>query len=155
MSLGEVLYLVEPKKIYFKDLHYPTTESDHSIIELEFKIKPHFKKGTGYWKCNTNTLNHNDFTADMENLCREVNLAEIKDVKWWESCKQRFRRLIILHSCRLYDNTKRRIEAIENELREAQDFEFRNPGSNLEQIAVVENDSLNVWMKSARAQKLG
>ena len=39
---------------------------------------------------------------------------------------QRFKRLIILHSCRLSDNTKRRIEDIEYELREAQNFEFRN-----------------------------
>ena len=63
--------------------------------------------------------------------------AEIKDGEWWENCKYRFKRLIILHACRLAQNYRSKLTNLETELRELQLQAVGNPGYNMEQIKIV------------------
>ena len=51
--------------------------------------------------------------------------AEIKDGEWWENCKYRFKRLIILQACRLAQNYRSKLTNLETELRELQLQVFR------------------------------
>ena len=66
--------------------------------------------------------------------------AEIKDAEWWESCKVQFKRLIILHSCRLSQNYRAQLQALEAELRVLQAQALRNPGSNAEEIKIIKKN---------------
>jgi len=62
--------------------------------------------------------------------------AEIKDGEWWENCKYRFKRLIILQ-CRLAQNYRSKLTNLETELRELQLQALGNSGYNMEQIKIV------------------
>jgi len=67
-------------------------------------------------------------------LCTDCSNAEIKDAEWWEDCKYRFKRLIVLHSCRLAQNYRNKI----NDLETQHDLQAtRNPACNAEQIKII------------------
>ena len=57
--------------------------------------------------------------------------AEIKDGEWWENCKYRFKRLIILQACRLAQNYRSKLTNLETELRELQLQAVGNSGDNI------------------------
>jgi len=63
--------------------------------------------------------------------------AEIKDGEWWENCKYRFKRLIILYACRLAQNYRSKLTNLETELRELQLQAVGNSGDNMKQIKIV------------------
>ena len=116
---------------------FPCSLSDHSAVELTLAVKTHQNsKGPSYWKCNTKILDDTDFVEDLQDLCDNCMQAEIKDAEWWESCKVQFKRLIILHSCRLSQNYRAQLQALESELRVLQAQALRNPGSNAEEIKI-------------------
>jgi len=79
----------------------PCALSDHSAVGITLAGEYNFQKGPSYWKCNTTILNDTDFIADLEDLCADCSKADIKDAEWWKDSKYRFKRLIVLHSCRL------------------------------------------------------
>ena len=115
----------------------PSALSDHSAVELSLTGKNHTSKGPSYWKCNVKILDDSDFVADLEYLCTDCMQAEIKDGEWWENCKYRFKRLIILHACRLAQNYRSKLTNLETELRELQLQAVGNSGYNMEQIKIV------------------
>ena len=119
---------------------FPCSLSDHSAVELTLAVKAQQNsKGRSYWKCNTKILDDTDFVADLQDLCDNCMQAETKDAEWWESCKVQFKRLIILHSCRLSQNYRTRLQAFEAELRVLQAQNLRNPGSNAEEIKIIKS----------------
>lgn len=81
----------------------PTAVSDHCLYEIELTLRAprDSQTGPGYWKCNVSTLGDVDLIEDMKDLCESLMSIQLRDAEWWESCKTQFKRLIILHSCRL------------------------------------------------------
>ena len=93
----------------------PVADSDHSLVDFDVNIlSTAFTKGPGFWKCNVQVLSDNDFIEDLKYLCSNLMSDKSKDALWWEKCKNSFKRLIIMHSCRLSKNNKARIREIEN-----------------------------------------
>ena len=118
----------------------PTPDSDHSAVEMCINFADGIQtKGPGYWKCNVKVLDDCDFIADMTDLCAERMALANRDLEWWEESKARFKRLIVIHSCRLAANNRRRLNELESELRVLQQQELQNHGQHAEEIIRLKN----------------
>ncbi len=72
-------------------------------------------------------------------LWDNLSAQEIKDLNWWDNCKEKFKELIIIHSSRLKRNLRYKIEEVESKLRKAQKLDFQTPGTKREEIYVLKN----------------
>ena len=132
----------------------PCAFSDHSAVEITLTIKNTLRKGPSYWKCNVHILSDPDFTADLEDLCNQCMQAESKDSQWWENCKICFKRLLILHGCRLAQNYRSSLSALETELRELQLKSLRDTASTREQIKIVKDNISDLLQKKFEGAKI-
>ena len=122
----------------------PTPYSDHAMVSLLFKaFDVHlFSYGPGFWKCNVSVLNNIDFVSDFENLWEGLNSVDVQDGVWWETCKAKFKDLIILHSRNLTSDYRKTVRQLEAKLRHFYRLNYINPG---EFTAII--DSLNTSLK--------
>jgi len=133
----------------------PSSLSGHSAVELAFEAKNNNNsKGPSYWKCNTKTLEDEDFVADLQDLCANCMQTEIKDGEWWENCKVQFMQLIILHSCRLSQNYHSKLNSLETELRELQIHTLRSRESNVDEIKIVKNKMADLLREKVDGEKI-
>ena len=110
-------YLADSMKSWVENVsHKFCTVSDHFYTILDFKSFDNVsgRFGPGYWKHNTQVYDDPYFVTELTHLW-ENNLQNnaLKDDFWWENCKVQFKKLIIKHSRKLSDRTKKRIEELE------------------------------------------
>ena len=108
----------------------PTPYSDHAMVSLLFKAfdVDLFSYGPGFWKCNVSVLSNIDFVNDFENLWESLNSVDVQDGVWWETCKARFKDLIILHSRNLTSEYRKTVRQLEAKLRHYHRLNYINPG---------------------------
>jgi exonuclease III len=87
--------------------HLTINKTDHKAVNCNILLGNN-PKGKGFWKANINTFNDPFFKEDFHALWANVNKFEDKAYSgpWWESCKKKFKKLIMNHSCRLAENKK-------------------------------------------------
>ncbi len=57
--------------------------TDHSVINLILEQNKKSSKTKGYWKCNTDLLNHDDFCAYIKNIIAEFKVKRMPSgIKW-------------------------------------------------------------------------
>jgi len=133
----------------------PVPDSDHSIVQVTLNLPDSQSAGPGYWKCNTEVLNDQDLIADMEQLCaclREESAT--KNTAWWESAKERFKKLIILHSMRRADNTKRKIKDLERRIRESEEGIVHLAGKQEEHVMLLKKEMKDILDERAEGAKI-
>ena len=110
-------YLSESMKTWVKTVsHKVCTVSDHFYTILDFKSFDNNsgRFGPGYWKQNTRVFDDPLFVVELTSLWNNVLKNNVlKDDFWWENCKVCFKKLIIKHSRKLSDRTKKQIEKLE------------------------------------------
>lgn len=133
----------------------PTPDSDHSAVEMTIDFAGGMtKKGPGYWKCNVKVLEDDDFIADLTDLCGERMSLVCRDLDWWEETKKTVKRLIIIHSCRLAANNRRRLGGMESEVRVLQELELKNPGQHAEEIIRLKQQIKNLIDEISEGAKI-
>ena len=93
--------------------HKVCTVSDHFFTILDFKgfDNESGRFGPGYWKQNTKVYDDPLFVLDMNNLWQnDLQNNVLKDDFWWENCKVQFKKLIIRHSRKLSDRTRKQLK---------------------------------------------
>ena len=148
------LYVSTSLKPYLAACMIPCVFSDHSAVEISFAVQNSLQKGPSYWKCNVKILADSDLCADLEDVCMDYMQAEIKDAEWWENCKTRFKRLIVLHSCRLAQIYRSNLNALEAELRDLQLKSLHSPGSNAEQIKIIKSNIADMLQEKFDGSKI-
>ena len=148
------LYVSTSLKPYLAACMIPCVFSDHSAVEISFAVQNSLQKGPSYWKCNVKILADSDLCADLEDVCMDCMQAEIKDAEWWENCKTRFKRLIVLHSCRLAQIYRSNLNALEAELRDLQLKSLHSPGSNAEQIKIIKSNIADMLQEKFDGSKI-
>ena len=71
-----------------------STVSDHKCVHIKFGNFPStkYKIGPGIWKMNTEVINNQQFVNAIENIWWEaLNENNVKDLKWWDKCKEKFK----------------------------------------------------------------
>ena len=115
-------YLPDSMKSWVDNVsHLYCSASDHYYTILDFKgfDNESGRFGPGYWKQNTKVYDDPFFVLELTNLW-ENNLRNnaLKDDFWWEHCKLQFKKLIIKHSRKLSDRTRKQIEELEKSAKE-------------------------------------
>src|ERR1043165_4488780 len=93
--------------------------------------------------------------ADMEELCsclREDVTA--KDTAWWESTKERFKKLLILHSMRLADNTKCKVRDLERRIKDMQEMRVHVVGRQDEHLSFLKKELQGLLDERAEGAKI-
>ena len=110
-------YIPDSMKTWVDNVsHKVCTVSDHFFTILDFKgfDNESGRFGPGYWKQNTKVYDDPLFVLDMNNLWQnDLQNNVLKDDFWWENCKVQFKKLIIRHSRKLSDRTRKQIEELE------------------------------------------
>jgi exonuclease III len=133
----------------------PVPDSDHSLVQLTINLEDLQTTGPGYWKCNTSILNDPDLVADMEELCACLREdATTKDTTWWETAKERFKKLIVIHSMRRADNTKRRVKVLERRIKDIEEDSVPLTGEQEEYIMLLKKEMKDILNERAEGAKI-
>lgn len=133
----------------------PVPDSDHSLVQLTVSLEDLQATGPGYWKCNTSILNDPDLMADMEQLCNCLREdVTTKDTVWWESVKERFKKLLILHSMRLADNTKCKVRDLERRIKDMEESRVHVLGGQEEHLLFLKNELQGLLDERAEGAKI-
>jgi len=133
----------------------PVPDSDHSLVQLTISLEDLQATGPGYWKCNTSILNDPDLMADMEQLCTCLrDDAHSKDTAWWDTAKERFKRLLIFHSMRRADNTKAKVRDLERRIKELEEARAHVLGGHEEHLFLLKKELLGLLDERAEGAKI-
>jgi len=133
----------------------PLPDSDHSIFHFRLNLAEAQSAGPGYWKCNTEVLSDPDLIADMEMLCSGLkDELGAKDTAWWETAKERFKNLIIIHSMRRADNTRRKIKDLERRIKDSEEGIVFLAGGQEEHVRLLKKEMKEILDERAEGAKI-